>query len=70
MLANSVGVIDQNYRGNIIVPLRKVDPSADDLTLPAKIAQIVPTQWFHMTMESVANVQGTERGEGGFGSTS
>ena len=70
MLANSIGVIDQNYRGNIIVPLRKVHKDSDDIELPAKVVQIVPMQWYHVSMLASDDLENTERGEGGFGSTS
>ena len=63
-----VGIIDQSYRGSIIVPLRKVDPNADDLVLPCKIAQLVLKQWYNtMFIETECSI--TSRSDGGFGST-
>lgn len=69
MLANSVGIIDQNYRGDVIIPLRKVNKDASDLNLPCKIAQLIPRQWIHMTLTETNNLDISSRGEEGFGST-
>jgi dUTP pyrophosphatase len=68
-LANSVGVIDSDYRGEIMVPLvnRSTDPV--DLKHGDRIAQIVfipVTQFPFVVTETLEN---TSRGSGGFGST-
>jgi deoxyuridine 5'-triphosphate nucleotidohydrolase len=68
-LANCVGIIDQNYRGDIIVPLRKTDPNANDIKLPCKIVQLIPRQWIHITPVETTYLDITSRGEEGFGST-
>lgn len=70
MLANSTGVIDQSYRGDVIVPLRKVDPNAGDLILPAKLVQLIPRQWYNMLYIEQDDLDMSTRGDGGFGSTS
>jgi deoxyuridine 5'-triphosphate nucleotidohydrolase len=69
MLANSVGVIDRSYVGEILVPLVKIDPDAPELTLPARIVQIVPRPIVHVELELVESLDTTRRGEGSFGST-
>ena len=69
MLANSVGIIDQGYTGEIMVPLIKIDPDAPDLVLPNRIAQLIPRQWIHMKMEQTDTFESTKRSEGGFGSS-
>lgn len=69
MIANSVGIIDQNYRGNIIVALRKVDAKAEDIKLPNRCVQLIPRQWIPMKGVKCDNVDITTRNEGGFGST-
>lgn len=69
MLANAVGVIDRTYVGSVLVPLIKVDPSAPDIGLPATVVQLIPRPIVHMQIEEVAELEGTERGGGGFGST-
>jgi deoxyuridine 5'-triphosphate nucleotidohydrolase len=67
--ANSVGVIDRGYRGEILVPLIKIDPAAPDLNLPARVAQMIPRPIVHLIPEASDVLDTTERGEGGFGST-
>lgn len=68
MLANSVGIIDQGYTGEIMVPLIKIDPDAPDIELPCKLVQLIPRRWHGLyPVNSDLNVTG--RGEGGFGST-
>lgn len=69
MLANSTGIIDQNYRGDIIVPLRKVNSEADDIVLPCKLVQLIPRQWIYMSPLESETLDMTARGEDGFGST-
>jgi len=69
ILANSVGVIDRGYTGEILVPMIKVDPSAPDLALPARIVQIIPRPIVHIDLVEVPALDDTHRGTGGFGST-
>jgi len=69
MLANSVGIIDRTYIGNIIVALRKVDKNAPDLELPIRFVQLIPRHILHLQSEEVEELDDTERGAGGFGST-
>lgn len=70
MLANSVGIIDQSYRGNIFVALTKVVENADDIVLPFKCCQmIVRKQIYARIIESSEEFEDTERNAGGFGST-
>jgi dUTP pyrophosphatase len=63
------GVIDSDYRGEIKVLLFN---SGDRVfTAPAghRIAQLIIEQHFRQTFEVVEEIQATERGAGGFGST-
>ena len=69
MLANSVGIIDFEYRGEILVPLIKVDPEAKDIELPARIAQLILRKLYLPLIEQVETLDETTRNEGGFGST-
>ena len=69
MLANSVGVIDRAYTGEILVPLIKLDPNAPDLALPARIVQIIPRPIIAAEIVEVDDFDTTLRGDGGFGST-
>jgi len=69
MLANSVGIIDPSYRGEIIVALRRVDFSTPNLHLPCKIAQLVLRELYISDINVVDSLDDTIRGDGGFGST-
>jgi deoxyuridine 5'-triphosphate nucleotidohydrolase len=71
MLANNVGVIDSSYRGSIIIALVRVNPSAEEITLPMRIAQMIPRRINHLLSKEVSEEEliGTCRGEGGFGSS-
>lgn len=69
MLANSVGVIDSSFVGELIVALRKVDKDADDIELPCRIAQLVPMRCCYPDMIEVDSIEETNRGSGGFGSS-
>jgi dUTPase len=73
MLANSVGVIDQGYTGEIKVALIKIDPNAEDLRLPIRLVQIIPRKCIgmfpHKPKHGVPSLLQTQRGAGGFGST-
>jgi dUTPase len=70
-LANSVGVIDRTYRGNIIVPLVRLDPKADSIWPPLKVVQLVPLLTGHFDSDVVRSedLSKTNRAEKGFGST-
>lgn len=69
MLANGIGVIDQAYVGEIIVPLIKIDQTAPELELPARLVQIIPRPIVAVEMVEVDELDPTARGGGGFGST-
>lgn len=70
-LANCVGVIDSDYRGEVSVKLVADSQEAMNLNLQPgdRIAQgmIVPVD--HVVFDVVAELSETDRGEGGFGST-
>lgn len=69
MLANNVGVIDNHYRGNIIVALIKRDATAPDLTLPCRLVQFIPMKQYDFTLEEVVELSSTDRADsGGLGS--
>lgn len=71
ILANSVGIIDQSYRGNIMVPLIKIDDKQPDLVLPCRLIQLIPRKFIHFDMIEVdeSELTKTIRGTGGFGSS-
>ena len=68
-LANSVGVVDSDYRGEIIVGL--INHSKKDYTINPgdRIAQLVVMPVCLLPVEVVDSLDSTERGDGGFGST-
>lgn len=69
MLANNVGIIDNSYRGNILIALYKFDSTKEDIKLFTKVAQLIPRKTISVNVIEVENINETERGEGGFGST-
>jgi hypothetical protein len=69
MLANNIGIIDQSYRGNVMVALVKIDPDAPELELPARLVQIIPRKVGHMQAIECDDLENTARGAGGFGSS-
>ena len=68
-LANSVGVIDSDYRGEIIVALHSDSQAVQYIEHGERIAQIVVMQYEHEEAQEVEELNGTQRGSGGFGST-
>lgn len=69
MMANSIGLIDRSYVGEVLIPLIKIDPNTPDLELPCRIAQLVPIPTMHFPITEGPVDTNTTRGEGGFGST-
>ena len=68
-LSNGVGVIDSDYRGEIAVGL--VNLSAEDYTVQPgdRIAQLVIAPVLQPVVVEATEVDSTDRGAGGFGST-
>ncbi len=69
LLANSVGVIDRAYRGELFVPLIKNDTEAPELALPQRVVQLIPRPIVHFPVVEVADLSQSVRGERGFGSS-
>ena len=67
--ANKVGVIDADYRGEIIVALHHHSEEAQTIEVGERIAQLVVAPFYHVEFEEVDELSETIRGEGGFGST-
>ncbi|MGN0329052.1 MAG: dUTP diphosphatase [Lachnospira sp.] len=67
--ANKVGVIDSDYRGELIVALH--NHSQADVTVEPgeRVAQIVLAPYITADFNEVEELSDTVRGEGGFGST-
>ena len=67
--ANKVGVIDSDYRGEVMVALHNHSKEAKSIEPNERIAQIVFTPYIKGNFEIVSALENTERGTGGFGST-
>jgi dUTP pyrophosphatase len=68
-LANGVGIIDAQYRGELCLPLFKLSPEAGDLKLPIRVAQLIVRSLVITDVEEVEAIGETHRGAGGFGSS-
>ena len=67
--ANKVGVIDSDYRGEVIVALYNHGSLPRMIRPGDRIAQLIIQPYLKATWEEVDELDITERGEGGFGST-
>ena len=68
-LSNGVGVIDSDYRGEIGVGLVNLGQSAYTVQPGDRIAQLMATPVVQPTVVQVSELDDTDRGAGGFGST-
>ena len=72
-LANSVGIIDPDYRGHIFLPFRYVGSGngiqAAERLLQQRIAQMLIRKLESCQIEVVDALENTVRGSSGFGST-
>jgi len=67
--ANCVGVIDSDYRGEVVVALHN-DTDAMGIVEPGeRIAQLVVQPYVSVEFEEAETLNETNRGSGGFGST-
>ena len=67
--ANKVGVIDSDYRGQVMVALHN-HGQEDQIVQPGeRVAQLLITPVFTPGFQEVDDLTTTERGAGGFGST-
>lgn len=67
--ANCVGVIDASYRGEIKVALHNDSPETKTIQAGERIAQLVIKKHETADFEEVDELDETERGIGGFGSS-
>lgn len=67
--ANKVGVIDSDYRGEIMVALHNHSGSARSIEPGQRIAQLLITPVLTPAYEEAATLSDTARDAGGFGST-
>ena len=67
--ANKVGVIDADYRGEIMVALHNHSEKEQTIESCERIAQLVVTPFLKAEYTEAESLSDTARGEGGFGST-
>ena len=69
-MTNAVGVIDSGYRGELMVKMKLTTDAVPTIYQPGeKIAQLVIVPYLKAELNEVEELAETERGEGGFGST-
>ena len=68
-LINCVGTIDEDYRGEVCVPIVNISNETYAIQPPERIAQMVIARAEQAKIEVVTELTDTVRGEGGFGST-
>ena len=68
-LANGVGIIDSDYRGEIKIPIIPLDGCHNLIQAGQKIAQLIILPIATPTVEVVADLDETTRNTGSFGST-
>ena len=68
-LANCVGLVDPDYRGEYIVALYN-DSETPQIVMPGeRIAQVVFSPFYKVNFIETDELNDTERGEGGFGAS-
>ena len=67
--ANKVGVVDADYRGEVMVALHNHGKEAQSIEPGERIAQMVIAPYITANFILSDSLDDTERGEGGFGST-
>jgi dUTP pyrophosphatase len=68
-LANSIGLIDPSYRGNIIAAITNTSNTDYTVTKGTRLVQLVLANAYPFTINWVDSLDDTDRGAGGFGST-
>lgn len=67
--ANKVGVVDSDYRGEVMVALHNHSTVEQKIAPMERIAQLVVAPFLKASFEQAEELHDTVRGEGGFGST-
>ncbi len=67
--ANKVGVIDPDYRGEVLVALHNHSNVAQTIANGERVAQLLIAPYVTAAFETADSLSDTERGEGGYGST-
>ncbi|MBQ7368418.1 MAG: dUTP diphosphatase [Clostridia bacterium] len=67
--ANKVGVVDADYRGEIMVALHNHSNTTQTVAAGERVAQLVVAPFLKAEFEETSELSETVRGTGGFGST-
>lgn len=67
--ANKVGVVDSDYRGEVMVALHNHSDKEASIDNGERVAQLVIAPFLAVNFTEADELSDTERGEGGFGST-
>lgn len=68
-LVNCIGTIDEDYRGEVLIPVINLSNEEYVIQPDERIAQMVIAKYEQAQIEVVEVLSETARGEGGFGST-
>ena len=69
ILGNTIGLIDSDYQGEIILSVWNRSPDAIKINQMDRIAQLIIVPVIQPAFNFVDSFEETERGDGGFGST-
>lgn len=69
MLANTVGVIDSGYRGEVLMVIRNISPEPQTIQPLERLCQMAIIPVAHAQIEEVETLDETARGQTGFGSS-
>lgn len=67
--ANKVGIIDSDYRGEVIIALHNHSDLPQTIEPMERVAQLIILPYIQAELEEADELSNTERGTGGFGST-
>ena len=68
-LINCVGTIDEDYRGEVCIPIVNISNETYTIQPQERVAQMIITRVEQAKIEVVTELTQTQRAEGGFGST-
>ena len=68
-MANGVGVVDSDYRGELKVPMVNLGAEAYTIQPGERVAQLCIAPVYTAAFAQADALEKTSRGEGGFGST-
>lgn len=68
-LINCVGTIDSDYTGEIFIPMINLSSTPYTIEIGERVAQMVISSYTSVGIKIVDELDKTERGSGGFGST-